>query len=268
MQRGFSVEFADYREYTSGDDLRYVDWKVFARRDRVYVKQFETETDFQCHLVLDVSPSMAYRSAGALLGKWEYAQILAAAFSIVVIRQQDRVGITTIAEALKQRFGATASFADAVQFLEQSQPLPSPDIQMSTKPIDLGEAFHALSDSIRQRGMVLVFSDCLTDPASLALGLRHLRYRGHDVALFHIADPAEEDFPFDEPLLLHGMEGDGEQKVDGRWLAEAYRTEFRDFRTNLERDCRDHRVHYCYARTDTPPERLLTEFLSKREGVE
>ncbi len=101
--------------------------------------------------------------------------------------------------------------------------------------IDLGPAFHALAESLPQRGVVLVFSDCPTDPESLALGLRHLKYGGHDVGLFHIVDPAEEAFPFDDPLLLEGLEGEGEQRVDARWLGDAYRAEFREFRIRLRR---------------------------------
>lgn len=263
LQRGFSVEFADYRAYTAGDDLRYVDWKVFARRDRLYVKQFETETDFQCHLVLDVSPSMTYRSEGALFSKWGYAQLLAAAFSVIVTRQQDRVGVATLAESLRQRFAATASFSDAIQFLEETAPLAAIPGGSGGEAIDLGPAFHALAESLPQRGVVLVFSDCLTDPESLALGLRHLKYGGHDVGLFHIVDPAEEAFPFDDPLLLEGLEGEGDQRVDARWLGDAYRAEFREFRIRLEETCRDHRIHYAFARTDLPPEHVLRSFLGR-----
>jgi len=263
-QRGFSVEFADYREYTVGDDLRYVDWKVFARRDRVYVKQFETETDFHCHLVLDISESMAYRSQKAVLSKWEYAQLLAAALCGVVIRQQDRAGITTLTDRLQARIRPSGNLSDLVQFLEQVSTVAVPSSAAVSEEIDLGKSFHELAETLGKRGVVLILSDCLTAPESLVLGLRHLRYRGHDVSLLHLVDPAEQDFPFDDPLLLQGLEGLGEQRVDARWLAAAYREEFQAFQTQLERDCRDHHIDYRLTRTDTPPEELLREFLSGR----
>lgn len=264
QQRGFSVEFADYREYTVGDDLRYVDWKVFARRDRVYVKQFETETDFQCHLVLDVSESMAYRSDQALLSKWEYAQLVAAALCGVVVRQQDRAGITTLTDRLQARARPTGNLSDLVQFLEQVAPVAVPSSAAPSAEIDLGQSFHELAETLGKRGVVLILSDCLTAPESLLLGLRHLRYRGHEVSLLHIVDPAEQDFPFDDPLVLKGLEGLGEQRVDARWLASAYREEFRGFQERLEQDCRDHHIDYRLTRTDTPPEEVLRAFLSGR----
>lgn len=263
-QRGFSVEFADYREYSSGDDLRYVDWKVFARRDRVYVKQFETETDFQCHVVLDVSESMAYRSEASVLSKWGYAQLLAAAICVVVTRQQDRAGITTMTDTLHARIRPSGNLADLITFLETAAPLPPAATPRGAVELDIGHAFHDLAESLGKRGVVILMTDCLADPESLLLGLRHLRFRGQDVALFHIVDPAEETFPFDDPLVLQGLEGLGEERVDARWLAAAYREEFRACRQQLERGCRDHHVDYRLTRTDTPPEDVLREFLTGR----
>jgi uncharacterized protein (DUF58 family) len=263
--RGFSVEFAEHREYSAGDDLRYVDWKVFARRDRVYVKQFETETDFQCHLVLDVSESMTYRGPKSVLSKWGYAQLLSAAIAAVVTHQQDRATVTTITDRIVGRARATGQLGDLIAFLESTAPL-TPSAPGATEEPVLGQSLNELAELIRRRGLVLVFSDCLTDSESLLLGLRHLQFQGHDVTLFHVVDAAEEEFPFDEPLQLQGLEALGEQKVDARWLASAYREEFREFREALEQGCRDHRIDYRLTRTDIEPERLLRDFLTARMG--
>ena len=262
-QRGFSVEFADYREYSVGDDLRYVDWKVFARRDRIYVKQFETETDFQCHLVLDVSESMTYRSESAVLSKWSYAQLLAAALCVMVTRQQDRAGLSTMTDVLHARMRPSGNLSDLIAFLEAAAPFTA-SAPRGAAELDLGRAFHDLADSLGKRGVVILLTDCLADPESLLLGLRHLRFRGHDVSLLHIVDPAEETFPFDDPLVLEGLEGLGEERVDARWLAGAYRDEFHAFQQQLERGCRDHHVDYRLTRTDTAPEEVLRAFLTER----
>jgi len=255
-RQGFSVEFAEHREYAPGDDLRYLDWKVFGKRDRFYLKQFEEETNFACELAVDVSESMAYRSAGAPLTKFEYASCLAASLAWLVLRQQDAVGLVTIDDAVRTTLrpsGQAAHLKPLTQTLEQAA---------LERPSALGRVLGELAERFRRRSVVLLVSDLFDDPAALAQGLRHLRFRGHDVGVLQVVDPAEEEFPFVEPTEFIGLEGQGTEGLEPLAVRSAYQAAFARFRQQIAALCRDLGVRYAYARTDAPPDRTLREFLT------
>lgn len=258
---GFSVEFAEHREYVPGDDLRHVDWKVFGKSDRYYVKQYEEETNFACHLVVDASESMDYVSKSSPLSKLEYAKHLAAALAYVVVRQQDAVGLVTCGGNVREirRPSSQASHvSELCQLLERTP------AQGETA---LGPVLHDLAERIRKRGVVIVLSDFFDDPESLLLGLKHLHHRRHDVCLMQIIDPAEQDFPFDSPTLFKGLELPQELKADPRSIAKAYRQEFEDFLSTLKRHARDLHMDYVLVRTDMPLDIALTSFLQSRANA-
>lgn len=257
-RQGFSVEFAEHREYTPGDDLRYLDWKVFGKRDRFYLKQFEEETNFACQLVVDASESMAYRSSPAPLSKWEYASCLAAALAWLVLRQQDAVGLVTIDAEIRRTIrpsGQAAHLKQILQTLEQTHP------QDQSR---LGAVLHDLAERIPRRSLVLLVSDLFDDPQAVGQGLRHLRFRGHDVGVLHVIDPAEQDFPFGEATEFVGLEGTGTEAVEPQHLQSAYRAEFDAFLRRTAAQCRDLGVDYRLVRTDEPPDRALWQFLVQR----
>ena len=251
---GFAAEFAEHREYAPGDDLRYVDWKVYGRSDRVFVKQFEEETNFACHVLLDASESMSYRSEAAPLSKLEFAKHLAAAISYVVVKQQDAIGLVTFDREIEQavRTGSQpAHWKQISHVLETTTARPKAvDPNPEALPPDIAER-------LAQRGVVIVLSDLFASPDSLMLGLKRLRHRKHDVRVWQIVDPAEEDFPFEDPTLFHGLEGWTDLSVEPRLLRVAYQREFLAHRESLRRQCRDLSIDFCVLRTDMPVELAL-----------
>jgi len=255
---GFSVEFAEHREYVPGDDLRYVDWKVFGKSDRVYLKQYDEETNFVCHLLVDTSESMTYKSEQAKFSKLEYAQYVAAAFAYLIIHQQDAVGLATFDCTVSQflRPGSTAAqLRQLCHHLEKS-----PNRGESA----IGPIFHDLAERIKRRGLVVILSDFFDDPETLMMGLKHFRHRRHDVVLLQVIDPAEQDFSFVDPTLFKGLENLGEQLTEPRALKKAYQREFEAFLKTIRSGARDMHMDYVLMRTDMPIEVALHEFLSRR----
>lgn len=269
-RRGSSAEFAEHREYAPGDDLRHLDWKVYGKHDRLYLKQLEQETNFTCHLLLDVSPSMRYRSEGAAVSKLEFASVAAAALAWLVLRQQDLVGLTTLnanAQSVAQPSSQPSHSRHIVEALEaicaQRQAQAGEPVANDVAPHAL-RSLHEWAESCQRRSLAVVLSDCFGDLKSNMMALRHLRSRRHDVALLHVIDPAEQDFPFDEPTRFHDIESSQTEAVDCRQLRSAYRAEFESFRRRLEAASREMDVDYALLRTDAPLEQGLAAFLSRR----
>ena len=255
---GFSVEFAEHREYVPGDDLRYVDWKVFGKSDRIYLKQYDEETNFVCHLLVDTSESMAYKSDKAMFSKLEYAQHVAAALAYFIIHQQDAVGLATFDSAVSQflRPGSTAAHLRQLCHTLEQSPVAGES--------SIGPIFHDLAERIKRRGLVIILSDFFDDPEKLMMGLKHFRHRRHDVVLLHVIDPAEQDFSFVDPTLFKGLENLGEQLTEPRALRRAYQREFEAFLKSMRSGARDLHMDYVLLRTDQPLEVALQEFLSRR----
>jgi uncharacterized protein (DUF58 family) len=255
---GFSIEFAEHREYAPGDDLRYVDWKVFGRTDKYYLKQYEDETNLIVYLVLDVSESMSYRSGDSPLTKLEYAQCLAAAMTWLVLQQQDAIGLVTFDDRIRSyiRPSGNPSHMQTV--------LHAMDTASATKKTSTGPIFHELAERFTDRGVVMVLSDFFDDVNSVTAGLKHFRYRRHDVVLFHTLDVAELDFPFTQPTLFKGLEEFPEVLADARSLRRAYLKEFNDFLTNLKAGCRGLGMDYQEMRTDQRFDLALVPYLASR----
>lgn len=255
---GFSIEFAEHREYVPGDDLRYVDWKVFGKSDRFYLKQYEEETNFACHVLLDTSDSMRYRSPEAAMSKLDYAKCLAAALSYLVLRQQDAIGITTFDTEVRQFVRASSQPSHLKQICHTLEHSPA------AGETAMGPLFHDLAERIRKRGVVIVLSDFFDDVETLLLGLKHFRHRRHDVLCLQIIDPAEQEFPFQDPTLFKGLEHEPETMTDPRALRSMYRVEFEQFLQDLQRGCRDLQMDYALVRTDQPFDLSLKSCLSGR----
>lgn len=279
---GFAAEFAEHREYAPGDDLRYVDWKVFGRSDRVFVKQFEEETNFACHLLLDASESMTYRSEATPLSKLEFAKHLAAAISYIVVKQQDAIGLIAFDREIRQtvRPGThPAHWKQISHVLETTGPAANSNLKSPTSDLksdrsnqkseisnfksQISETLFAdIAKRIPHRGVVILLSDLFADPASLMLSLKRLRHQKHDVRVWQIVDPAEEDFPFDDPTLFHGLEGWADLPAEPRLLRTAYQREFTTHRESLRRQCRDLSIEFQTLRTDMPVEIAVKKCLA------
>jgi uncharacterized protein (DUF58 family) len=255
---GFSIEFAEHRNYVPGDDLRYLDWKVFGRTDKYYLKQFEEETNLICYLLLDVSESMTYQSAEAPMSKLEYARCAAAALAYLVLNQQDSVGLVTFDNEVRSlvRPGSNPS---------QMEPLiHAMEHSAGARKTALGSTFHELAERLKKRGIVVVLSDLFDDVEPMLAGLKHFRHRRQEVVLLHVLDPAELDFPFEHTTLFKGLEGLPEVLAEPRALRRAYLEEFATYVRQLREACRRHRIDYAQMRTDQSLEVALSSYLATR----
>lgn len=255
---GFSIEFAEHREYAPGDDLRYLDWKVFGRTDKYYLKQFEEETNLICHLVLDASESMSYQSDVAPMSKFDYARRAAAALAYLVLHQQDSVGLVTFDSEIRSFVRASGNPSHLKELLHVMEGV-SAQRKTATGPI-----FNDLAERIKKRGIVIVLSDMFDDVDAMLTGLRHLRHRRHEVVVLHVLDPAEIEFPFDRLSLFRGLEERPDVLAEPRALRKAYLAEFGRYVQKLKAGCRAQAIDYVPMRTDQPLEVVLSRYLASR----
>lgn len=256
---GQSVEFLQHREYAVGDDLRHVDWKVWARQDRLYVKQFEEETNLRCTLVVDVSNSMVYGRGP--LNKYEYACTLASSLAYLVLKQQDAVGCVAFDERIRTQV-PIRSKRTHLQAVIDSLAVSEPRDKTAMYTI-----FRGIAESFPRRGMMVVVSDLLTDPDGTLKGLKLLRRRGHDVLVFHILDDDELDFPFAGPTRFEGLESLDVLNCNPRALRDGYLEALNAFLDRVRRDCARQTVDYALIRTSQPLDAALATYLSNRLGM-
>jgi uncharacterized protein (DUF58 family) len=255
---GFSIEFAEHRKYTPGEDLRYLDWKVFGRTDKFYLKQFEEETNLICYLLLDTSESMSYKSAQAAISKLQYAQSAAAALAYLILNQQDSVGLVTFDEEIRALVRHSGNPSHIKQIL-QAMEMPAGARKTATGPI-----FHDLAERFKKRGIVVIISDLFDNVEAMMAGLKHFRHRRHEVIVFHVLDPAEMDFPFERSTLFSGLEQLPQVLVEPRAIRKAYLKEFNNFLLQIKKGCRRHQIDYVPLRTDRSLEVALSTYLASR----
>jgi uncharacterized protein (DUF58 family) len=255
---GFSIEFAEHREYSQGDDLRYLDWKVFGKTDKYYLKQYEEETNLVSYMLVDTSESMRYKSAGAALSKLEYAQCIAASLSYLILQQQDSVGLVTFDNEIRALVRPSSSPSHMKQLIHVMENT------VAERKTRTGPIFHELAERLKRRGLVLVFSDFFDDVASMIAGLKHFRHRRHEVVAFHVLDPAEIEFPFRETTLFRGLEQLPDVLTDPRALRKAYLEEFGRFQRDVRKGCRAQHIDYVPLRTDQSLEVALSSYLAAR----
>lgn len=255
---GFSIEFAEHREYVPGDDLRFVDWKVFGRTDRFYLKQYEDETNLILYLVLDTSESMQYRGPDAALSKLDYARCVAASLAWLVLMQQDAVGLVTFDSQVRSLVKPSSSPAHLQQLISIMEGAPS------GKKTSTGPIFHELAERFTKRGVVLILSDLFDNVDAMLAGLKHFHHRRHDVIVMHTLDAAELDFPFRGPTMFQGLEEYPQVLADPDALRKAYLREFNAYLRNVERGCRSHNLDYRQLVTDRPLDVVLSSYLAQR----
>ena len=256
---GQSVEFLQHREYAIGDDLRHVDWKVWARQDRLYVKQYEEDTNMRCTLLVDVSNSMQYGNGA--LDKYEYACTVAASLAYLILRQQDSVGSVSFDERVRIKVPTRAKHNHILSIIE------SLNVSEPADKTNLYGMFRDIAESYPRRGMMIVVSDLLSDPEGTVRGLRLLRQRGHDVMVFHIMDDDELDFPFAGPTRFEGLESEVHLNCNPRSLREGYMEALNEFLTDVRRGCARNGVDYALIRTSQPLDAALASYLSNRLGM-
>jgi uncharacterized protein (DUF58 family) len=254
--KGFSVEFAEYRQYIHGDDLSTIDWKVFARSDRYYVKKFEEETNVDCQLMIDVSASMAYGSRG--ITKFEYAACLAASLGYLMNRQRDAVGLTAFDERVVAALPASTRPGHLRQLLITLNRLVLGSRTNVSKPL------HQLAGSMNRRGMVVLISDLLDDPEAIVRGLKHFQYRGSDVLVFHILDPDELEFPFDRTTRFEDLETSEEVMAVPELVRSHYLRQISSLIERYRRELGAAGIDYQLLNTKQPLEMALLAYLSTR----
>ncbi len=254
--RGFSVEFAAHREYSAGDDLKHLDWKVFGRSDRLYIKQYELETNLRSHILLDTSESMDYKSGD--LSKLELACYIAASMAYLILRQQDSVGIVTFDKDVEHMVPSSSSMGHMRAILAT---LGGASAKNKT---DIATVFHVMAERIKQRGLVIVISDLFDDPEKILKALQHFRHRRHDVILFHVLDEYELSFPFQRMTLFEGLEEYPKLLIDPRSLRQAYMEEVDKFVQKLRRGCVQQMIDYVQISTDRQLDVELTRYLASR----
>ncbi|HHU13644.1 MAG: DUF58 domain-containing protein [Kiritimatiellae bacterium] len=263
--KGFSVEFAEHRQYTPGDDLRNLDWRVLARKDRYFIKQYIDETNMRVTLLLDASGSMAYAGDeaaprdGRPLSKLAYAQYIAAMLGYLLVNQQDAAGLVTFDTALRTYLPARARASQVRSILETlDQTEPGGETA-------LAKIFHDIAERIPRRGMVVILSDLYDDPAALIQALHHFRYRRHEVLLFHIVAEEELTFPFESYTKFQDLEcADNRLPIDPRTIRATYLTRMRAFLDEIEAACGRLKIDYVRMNTRVPYDQALAEYLSLR----
>lgn len=255
--KGFSVEFAEYRQYIPGDDLSTIDWKVFARSDRHYVKKYEAETNLNCHVMLDVSRSMGYGSRG--LTKFEYAQCLAASLAYLMNRQRDGIGLTAFDEGIVGMLPASARTGHLRAMLLTLERLKLGTVTNVTKPM------HQLASSITKKGMVVLISDLLDEPVRVIEGLKHFQFKGTEVVVFHVLDPHEIEFPFERATRFEDMESGAEVLAVPAKVRAHYVEAMQALIERYKRELGVVGIDYHLLTTADPLEVALMEYLSTRE---
>ncbi|GAA4446273.1 DUF58 domain-containing protein [Novipirellula rosea] len=255
---GFSVQFSEHRRYNQGDDPKLIDWLVYAKTDKYYVKRFEAETNLTGYLAIDLSQSMGFTQSQSMT-KFEYATCLAASLTYLMTMQQDPVGLLTLGEKVRAELPARSRrghLGDVMARLTQMKPEGNTDLAASLTQV---------AAMLKHHSLVMLFSDLLDDPETTLSALARLRHGGHDVIVFHILDEAEVNFPYDGPVQFEDSETNETITVDATGFREDYLAQLNEFRDNYRERCANLRIDYVPLDTSMPFDKALTEYLMQRQ---
>ena len=256
---GFSVEYLDHRSYAPGDEIRALDWKVLARTGKYYVKLFQDETNLRATILLDCSKSMDFKRTG--ITKLEYGSYLAAALTHLMLRQNDAVGLVLFDSAVRSILPPKArptQFRRVLDMLEAVKP---------GEETNVGAVLHEVAERIHRRGLVIVISDMIDDPASIASGLQHFRHNNHEVIVIQVLDDAELTFPFEQTTRFKDIEGVGRVTVNPKGLRDRYLSRMQEFLDRVKADCFERNISYNLANTKQPYDAFLAAYLEKRSRL-
>lgn len=254
---GYSAEFSQHRQYRPGDELKHVDWKIYARTNRYHIKQFEEETNMRCVVVVDTSSSMAYASEGNPT-KFDYAVTLAAAFAYMIIKQRDAAGVATFDTEVRSFHPPRSKpsyIAQLLTTLAQTQP---------AQGTSTATALHDVANRLVRRGMVILLSDLFDDPGNTLKALRHFRHDNHDVIVVHVLDPRELDFQLGRAAVFQDMEDGSEITTHPVFLKNSYRAAMESFCNDIRVGCHAQNIDYLQIQTNQPFDVPLKEYLIKR----
>lgn len=257
--KGFNVEFSEYRQYVPGDPLKDIDWKVYARTDKLYIKEHEEETNLSGYLVMDTSGSMSYKGSGAM-SKIEYASTLAASLGYLMLKQQDSVGLVSFANGLRKMIRPRTGMAHLKAICKELE-----ETEVSDKT-NIGETLDLVGQSMRKRGIFIMFSDLMDNADVIIKKLRQLRTRKHEIVLFHVLDRDELTFPFEDTTMFHDMEDNSEIVTDAFSLRQEYLKRVRKLIQTFKSALRKSGIDYLIADTSMPLESSLRSFFTRRQG--
>jgi len=256
--QGFSVEFSEHRKYTPGDDIRQIDWSVYAKTDRYYIKKFEAETTLECHLLVDCSKSMGY-AAGGRMTKMDYSICLAAALGYMMVHQQDSVGLVTFDEKVRTFLPPKSSMAHLTNILGTlARTAPAAGT-------NLASAIHEVAERVRKRGLIILLSDLLGDQEEVIDALHHVKFRGHDLIIFQVLDHSEVDFDFDGQVRFEEPESGDHINADPQAIRAAYQAELQAFIDEYRRQCLSVRADFVTVDNSMTFDKALVEFLAQRQ---
>lgn len=255
--KGFSIEFAEHRQYYPGDEIRHIDWRAYGKTDRYYIKEHEEETNLHAHLLIDASGSMGYR--GKTISKFQYAQYLAASLAYLMLHQRDAVGLVVHDQAVRTMLPPRSTSKQLMHLLTTLEKT-SPGGETRLAPI-----WNQLAGQLRGRGMIVILSDCFDQLSHIVHALRHLRHRRHEILLFHVVAPEEIEFPFTRRTQFRHLEVANQLRmVDPSAVRAEYRRNFDAFCQSLRMQASNLQIDYHLMRTDTPLDRALGAYLMKR----
>ncbi len=257
---GFSVEFAEHRQYMPGDEIRHIDWKVYGRTDRHYIKQYEEETNLKAYVILDASASMAYRSDDRL-SKFDYAISLAAALSFLMMKQQDAVGAAVYDTELRGFLpprSRPSYLHEILRLFTASEP---------SSGTGTARSLNLLAERIRRRGLVVVLSDFFDDPDDVVTALKHFRHKQNEVIAMQVLDPMERTFDFGRNATFRDMETGEQMSTQPYQIRRAYADAMDEFTNRIKRECREHGIDYVLLDTSVPYDKALAEYLNKRRRI-
>jgi len=258
--QGLSVEFADHRVYTQGDDLRHIDWKVYGRTDKYYIKEYEQETNLNVMLVVDCSESMSYRSDLAALTKHEYATSIAAAVAYLTLQQQDAVGLARFDEQITEFLRPTNNAHHWKTLVHEL------DGRTGPAKTSIGRVLTEIGERLKHRVLIVLISDLFDAPDSILNGLKLLRYRRHEVIVWNVWDPAELALPFSGPMMFDGLEQSGRLLIDPRSLRARYIEEVERFQDQIRAGCGHMLIDYTVFNTGMPLDAALSGYLATRSA--
>lgn len=257
---GFSVEFSQHRQYMPGDDIRHLDWQLYAKTDRYYIKQFEAETNLNAYILLDNSASMNFASKGQV-SKYQYAQLIAGALSWLLTDQNDAVGLAIFNEKIETILpprSITSHVNDLLIALQNTQ---------CSNSTHIGNTLHDICEKLQRKGLVILISDLLDNKDEIMKGLKHIRYLGHDVLVFQLLDPAEWDLKLSKKHRFKDMESGEHIKLDVRQIKSEYHEKVRVYCDEINRECGENLIDHTLILTDMDCRIALMEFLKKRSRL-
>jgi len=255
--KGFSVEFEEHREYSPGDEIRRIDWKALGKFDRYFIKEYEDETNLRAYLLLDISGSMDYASDG--ITKFDYGCTLTASLAYLILKQQDAAGLVAFSDRIESFIPPKAKRDYLMQILHALEN------RGPAGETNVGKILEEIAGQIKRRGLVILVSDLLDEPDQILKGLRLFRFKGNDVIVFHLLDPAELDLPFDGNILFEDLEELNLKVVaDPRAIRKTYRQVVEEFTGRIRKECHDNSIDYQLISTATPLDQALASYLSWR----